>query len=94
MRMSTTSNKLLGGTVTWHVYPGSPAPAKPGVDYQVTVVAPSNMRPYACPVCGGRGIVSRGFYDYWLAASITDAVPEMCRSCQGAGIVWGGRKNE
>ena len=90
MRMSKTSDKPLGCNITWHLYPASPAPAKPGVDDQVTVVTPSNMRPNVCPVCGGRGTLPRGFYE-WLAAATTDATPEMCRSCCGAGIIGGSK---
>ena len=85
--MPTTSNHSASCNITWHLYPGSPAPDKPGVDYHITVIAPQDMRPCVCPVCGGRGTVSRGFYD-WLKASTTDVTPEMCRSCCGAGIIW------
>ena len=46
--------------------------------------------PYCCPVCGGNGLVANGFYTqasgHW---SSSDATPEMCRSCNGTGIVWG-----
>jgi len=45
--------------------------------------------PFVCPVCGGNGLVPRGFYmqvsGNW---SVTDATPEICRSCGGNGIVW------
>lgn len=41
-----------------------------------------------CPVCGGNGIVSNGFYNqtsgYW---STTTTAPETCRSCNGQGYV-------
>jgi hypothetical protein len=44
-------------------------------------------RPYACPVCGGRGIVPPGFY--WPSSGMgTVAVPEPCRACDGIGVVW------
>jgi hypothetical protein len=48
------------------------------------------LTPHKCPVCGGNGLVSNGFYlqtsGSWLTTSIT---PEQCRSCGGTGIVWG-----
>ena len=44
-------------------------------------------KPFVCPVCNGRGTMPDGFYDR-LASSTTDASPEMCRSCNGTGIVW------
>ena len=47
------------------------------------------MKPYKCPICHGTGIVSGGFYlstsGYFTSTSTT----EMCRQCQGSGIVWG-----
>lgn len=46
--------------------------------------------PHKCPVCGGNGIVPNGFYStvtgYITSSSVT---PEMCRTCNGTGIVWG-----
>lgn len=45
--------------------------------------------PYRCPVCGGNGLVSNGFYMTTTGifyASNTDA--ETCRACNGTGIVW------
>lgn len=47
-------------------------------------------KPYICPVCNGRGHVPNGFYSVvggtgWTTSSIT---PEICRSCNGTGIVW------
>jgi len=45
--------------------------------------------PFVCPVCRGNGLVPNGFYDQvggqWSTTSIT---PEICRSCDGTGIVW------
>jgi len=45
--------------------------------------------PHICPVCGGNGLVPNGFYmqtsGHWPTTSVT---PEMCRSCNGTGIVW------
>lgn len=48
---------------------------------------PLYVRPHACPVCEGRGIVPPYFYNYWAIVS-TNGASEMCRSCQGTGIVW------
>lgn len=42
--------------------------------------------PYACPICGGRGIVQGGFYN--LRGSTSNAT-EQCRQCKGIGIIWG-----
>ena len=91
------SGNISRGKQTLHpLSRGTPAPEKPDVDSYITVTAPQDIRPYVCPVCGGRGTVPRGFYNY-LAASTTDTIPEMCgpsletklcRSCAGTGIVW------
>jgi DnaJ-class molecular chaperone len=46
-------------------------------------------KPYLCPVCGGRGFVSVGFYQsvmspcYWTSSIGT----EPCRSCGGTGVI-------
>lgn len=43
-----------------------------------------------CPVCEGKGHVPAGFYEsvgtYIWSSTSTNA--EMCRSCEGKGIVW------
>lgn len=45
--------------------------------------------PHCCPVCQGKGQVSNGFYNQVGEYGMTsDATPEMCRSCNGTGIVW------
>lgn len=42
-----------------------------------------------CPICGGNGMVSGGFYDHpgdynqWTS----DHVSEVCRCCKGEGII-------
>jgi DnaJ-class molecular chaperone len=48
------------------------------------------MRPYKCPVCNGRGIVST---PPWIASDVqtftangTETYP--CRACAGTGLVW------
>lgn len=46
-------------------------------------------KPHICPVCGGNGIVPRGFYSQTSGQwSTTDVTPECCRSCNGTGFVW------
>lgn len=44
---------------------------------------------HCCPVCGGNGLVSAGFYSVVLGCSYvgTSASPEQCRSCEGKGII-------
>ena len=43
-------------------------------------------RPYACPVCNGRGSVPVGFY---TPGTVTSSLtPEICRSCNGTGVLW------
>lgn len=48
-----------------------------------------NKKPHICPVCNGSQVVPNGFYmqtsGMW---SGSDATPEMCRSCDGTGILW------
>jgi|GEM_PF-2019095 hypothetical protein len=61
----------------------------PGLD--VTHLRPSwpVAQPSRCPVCGGVGLVSAGFYEGWPIGSISvDTPKEPCRSCDGEGIVW------
>jgi DnaJ-class molecular chaperone len=49
-----------------------------------------SLTPHRCPICNGNGLVPNGFYmqtsGYWSTSSTTT---EMCRSCNGTGIVWG-----
>jgi hypothetical protein len=49
------------------------------------------MSAQVCPVCGGKGLVPKGFYDVssnlgsiYKTTSIT---PETCRSCRGKGYI-------
>jgi len=46
--------------------------------------------PHKCPVCGGTGLVPVGFYQAIGTPDYTtsNAAPEMCKSCQGQGIIW------
>ncbi len=48
------------------------------------------MKPYKCLVCEGRGIVSNGFYSfgYEPTSSTSPVTPEVCKSCNGTGIIW------
>lgn len=43
-----------------------------------------------CPVCEGRGLLPRGFYEAVGCESwaVGDLGPETCRSCAGHGYVW------
>ena len=43
-------------------------------------------RPFACPVCGGRTIVSVGFYEIGSSTTANGGM-EKCRTCIN-GIVW------
>ena len=43
-------------------------------------------QPFRCPVCLGRTTVPNDFYE---KRSGTSNVLEICRSCNGTGIVWG-----
>jgi hypothetical protein len=51
----------------------------------------SSETPHKCPVCGGSGRVRSGFYerdvDYYSGSS-GEMWTEMCRACQGTGILW------
>ena len=47
------------------------------------------VQPFRCPVCGGNGLVSGGFYTQtsgvWSAATVRF---EICKSCNGTGVIW------
>lgn len=48
-------------------------------------------KPCTCPVCGGKGLVATGFYDWYnttIGTMRSSATPETCRSCDGTGVVW------
>ena len=47
------------------------------------------MKPYRCPICNGTGIVPGGFYFSVNGHSSSTNTTEVCRQCQGSGIVWG-----
>lgn len=61
--------------------------AKGAKETMADMVMPESKRPHCCPVCGGSGKVSSGFYDYFRQSSTIPTEP--CRSCGGTGIVWG-----
>jgi DnaJ-class molecular chaperone len=47
-------------------------------------------RPYRCPICGGSGLVPHGYYDKTAERwTNTITIAEMCRTCEGAGVIWG-----
>lgn len=56
-------------------------------DYTPTIYN-TNREVRCCPICGGNGIVSNGFYNHtgntWVTSTTT---PEQCRSCNGKGYV-------
>lgn len=48
----------------------------------------TNREVRCCPVCGGNGIVSSGFYNHTGNTWVTSTTaPEQCRSCGGKGYV-------
>lgn len=48
----------------------------------------NQMKPYLCPVCCGKSIVSAGFYNFpGNCGSITSTCAETCRACNGKGII-------
>ena len=48
----------------------------------------TNREVRCCPVCGGNGIVSNGFYNHTGNTWVTSTTaPEQCRSCNGKGYV-------
>ena len=48
----------------------------------------ANREVRCCPVCGGNGIVSNGFYNHTGNTWVTSTTaPEQCRSCNGKGYV-------
>ncbi len=51
---------------------------------------PEKPAPVCCPVCSGKGLVPNGFYlcNGGLGYTTTDATPDVCRSCNGNGVLW------
>ena len=47
------------------------------------------MKPYKCPICDGKGIVSGGFYKSVNEYCSTTNMTETCQQCGGGGIIWG-----
>jgi len=42
-------------------------------------------KPYACPICSGKGVVKKGFYP---GNTNTDKKYVECRACKGKGIIF------
>lgn len=62
------------------------APPSPLPEYKFIA---ATQTPHRCPVCGGNGLVSAGFYMQTSGTwSGTSTASEQCRSCTGTGIVW------
>lgn len=54
--------------------------------YSVTYVP--DKKPYCCVVCGGNGLVPKGFYQIVTSAEAGyEMGTEMCRSCNGRGVI-------
>lgn len=73
----------------------TPNSSKVVLPVQIRLAAPqkevTNMAVYTCPVCGGRGFISCGFYSSqtYDGSSVTGSTStEVCRSCNGRGIVF------
>ena len=47
------------------------------------------MKPYRCPICNGTGIVPGGLYFSVNGYCSSTNTTEMCRQCQGSGLIWG-----
>ena len=47
--------------------------------------------PYKCPVCYGKGVVTPDFY---LHCTTTDSACQICKSCNGTGIVWSDKQGK
>jgi probable addiction module antidote protein len=45
--------------------------------------------PYKCPVCEGKGSVRAGFYSLCNSTYLSIFGEELCKTCNGSGIVWG-----
>lgn len=49
-----------------------------------------HLKPHRCPICHGNGFVPNGFYNTTNNTYTTKStLPEPCRSCDGAGVIWG-----
>ena len=49
----------------------------------------SGKVPHRCPICGGNGIVSGGFYTTLNGCTgLTTNLTEQCKQCSGTGILW------
>ena len=52
------------------------------------------MKAQVCPVCNGRGIVAKGFYELGFEehedVTPNETITEECRSCKGKGYIFVG----
>lgn len=63
---------------------------KKGIPIPVVSIPAEDERHWqTCPVCFGKGLVARGFYNAsdMVAWPATGAQAEKCRSCDGRGII-------
>ena len=44
--------------------------------------------PHVCPVCVGRGFVRGGFYQSTDSTALIHSTTEICRTCNGEGVLW------
>jgi hypothetical protein len=88
----TISNTVMTGNT---VHPGSAAwtvPAGTAMDWPIR----TQVHPYTCPVCSGRGYHAPGFYALTeqerariVEQALTQALDnETCRSCSASGVLW------
>lgn len=46
------------------------------------------MKPYVCPVCSGRGFMSKTFYNsYFTQSTAIESNHATCKSCNGLGYI-------
>lgn len=45
-------------------------------------------KPYCCPVCEGKGVLPCGFYNPNMMGITYNTNPEICKSCNGTGVIW------
>lgn len=56
----------------------------------VTLHPDRQKKPYRCPVCHGAGTVGRNLYSDPGEIGTPLVIPKVrCRTCSGAGVVWG-----
>lgn len=81
--MTTTNCSNIGES---KIQPSTVTKAKPSSWHYSSFSQPKSV--HRCPVCGGNGIVSNGFYNHTGNTWVTSTTaPEQCRSCHGKGYV-------